>query len=82
MVSLHSLVSDFSLALRNMLTSMLFLKTFLLQMLLGGTGSGQSPTASCNVSNEIPSLVARNLLQKSTATSLDFHPLHQTVLLG
>lgn len=46
------------------------------------TNPGQSHSMLFNLTDELPKTVARTLNQGSIPTSMDFHPVQQTLLLG
>lgn len=47
-----------------------------------GSNPGQGQSATVNLIDELPKTVSRTLDQGSLPTSMDFHPIHQTLLLG
>ncbi|KAF3447082.1 hypothetical protein FNV43_RR12262 [Rhamnella rubrinervis] len=51
------------------------------RFMLPGSNPGQSHGATGNPTDELPKTVSRTLDQGSLATSMDFHPVHQTLLL-
>ncbi|KAJ4850013.1 RNA polymerase II associated Paf1 complex subunit Tpr1 [Turnera subulata] len=52
------------------------------RIVLPGSSSGQNPHGlAFNIPEEIPRIVARTLNQGSVPTSMDFHPIQQTLLL-
>ncbi|OAY27418.1 topless-related protein 1 isoform X2 [Manihot esculenta] len=53
-----------------------------LQLMLPGNNPGQNPHGlALNIIDELPKTVARILNQGSAPTSMDFHPIQQTLLL-
>ena len=61
--------------------ALLYLMYFL-QVIFPGTNPGQSNNAFFNPADELPKTVARTLNQGSVPTSMDFHPVQQTLILG
>lgn len=47
-----------------------------------GHNPGQSQNITSNQVDDFPKTFARTLEQGSLPTSMDFHPVHQTLLLG
>ena len=52
------------------------------QIILSGMSPSQSNGLQFNMTEDFPKTVARTLNQGSVPTTMDFHPIQQTLLLG
>lgn len=51
------------------------------RVMMPGINPGQTQSTAFNAIDEFPKAVARTMNQGSAPTSMDFHPVHQTILL-